>query len=148
MNNRIILFLTIMVFSFSSCGPDVDVSSITNVDPFTIEVTAPTTIITVNEGDGVTVTIEFALSEEQIINTVVGVSLTDESTADLDDITLSATEVEIDAFARMGSVDVAITPDILPDAPIETAFVRLGDVPLDVAPWSVSTLSTTPFAFY
>lgn len=138
MKNRVLAFLIVAVGFLASCDNEItDKSFITNVAPFTIT-NAPTLIMT-NEADAEVITVSFDLSEEQIIETVVGVTIDEASTATEGmDFTLSTNEVDIDAFARTGSVDVTIIPDVLPDADPESIFLRLGGVASDVTPWSVS----------
>lgn len=135
MNNKFLMLFVLAGMLFS-CDDDItDKSFITNVTPFNI--TGPTTVITDESAEVVTIT--FELDENQILDTEVRVIFdADNSTATMDeDIHFSEELVFIPAFQRSGSFEVEILNDFTPED-VETArFLILPVGPETGFLWSI-----------
>ena len=141
--NKYLVALLAVVFAFSSCIENPEASLITTVAPFSIT-EAPTLIMT-DEADAETITVNFKLSQSQVVATAVTVTVdTENSTAvEGEDFILSSNLVSIDAYGFGGSFDIDIISDVLPEpAEPDVAFITIGPADQSVTNWTVDNSAT------
>ncbi len=142
--NLVLLVLISLSHAFMSCEEDSDISSITTLQDVIVALEGVPDVVITSDSASSQIIIPFNLSDEQIVNVRVGVSIDEaNTTATLGDDFDIESFVDVEGYANTGMTVVNIYGDIRPDGEPEVIVLKLGPAETTVSnPYTVSNEAT------